>query len=172
MKLQSHTLTLEGNPEEIIKVYSALSSGIEGNNAPSPSETTAIEGEDDREASFEAKAKPLNMHEGDKPKPMSVAMARSVLSRRRLSPAAKKMLLELYKAHPEKVSAPTLRDALGFNGLQLGGLFGALGKRTNATEGFQPNTYFIDYEYNNEEGYWTYGIPEEVCEALRLEQIA
>lgn len=90
-----------------------------------------------------------------------------VLRRRPLSNETSKMLQMLVKATPKWTAAKGLEKALDYSRSQLGGLFGAFGKRVNATDGYIKGAAFFDWEWNYEENCWQYRLPPASLAACR-----
>ena len=151
---------LEGTAEEIREVFPTLQLTTEGTavsaklpDGTSPSTMPSEESEEPRRF-------------------VSVAFARRVLTRRRLSGPLTAMLKALNESYPEWVTTAAIYDATGYTPAQFAGLMGAFGRRTSHTEGYDDQAHFFDYRWNDETGAWDYRLPDTVREALRLENLA
>ena len=147
----------EGTSEEITKVFRSLQ--------PTETGTVAAVKLPD-EVSSSATAPETSEEEI---RYVSVAFARRVLTRRRLSGPVVAMLKTLYEAHLEWVSSATLYDATGYTPAQFAGLKGAFGRRMSKTTGYDAHAEFFEWKENEETGEWEYRLPDTVREALRLE---
>ena len=94
-----------------------------------------------------------------------------VLTRLGLSPPMKKVLTALYEAHPDWLSLPTLHGIADYTPAQFAGLMGAFGRRLANTEGYDSDSAFFEYKWNEDEEVWDYRLPKTVCDALELEQL-
>lgn len=150
----------EGSSEEITEVFRSL-------QATETGAVAAVKLPD--EASSSATAPETSEEEI---RYVSVAFARRVLTRRRLSGPVMAMLKTLYECHPEWVSSATLYDATGYTSAQFAGLKGAFGRRMSKTTGYDAQAEFFEWKENKETGEWEYRLPDTVREALRLEGLA
>ncbi len=103
--------------------------------------------------------------------PVSLAMARLILSRRKLTKEQRLVVSAIYKAHPGTLLATELQALIGYTPAQFAGLMGAFGRRISHTEGYIDGTWFFDQEWDYEEGCNRYSFPEPVREAVRLERL-
>ena len=150
-------LLLDGTPEEISQLLPTLQQYVEpaqGIHVPADEKKSSCEftnGLKDNENFY----------------PVSVNHAKRVLSRIPLSNEQKTVLRSIYNAYPDKVSAKTLQNKIGYSAKQFSGLMGAFGRRVSHTPGVSESEYFFDQDWNGEEG-WSYGFPESVREAISL----
>ena len=150
---------IEGTAEEIADVLRALptavslhATAIELDDGSIPSSTHSEPPED--ESSF-----------------VTTRFARRVLRRRRIRPRMKKLLVALYEAHPDGVSASTLQKVVDYSPAQYAGLMGAFGRRVANTDGYDSEAEFFKWEWDEDEGVWKCRLPDTVREALALEGI-
>ena len=147
----------EGTPEEIREAVKAL---------PEHHATAQVEVWEEDHA--EAEAGPAERTtEGW----AGVDLARRALSRRPLSEELQKVLVALYEANLDRVSAPTLQGLIKYSRSQFSGMMGAFGRRLTHTRGYVDPTWFFDREWDQDNGHNTYRLPESVREAMRLEQL-
>ena len=97
--------------------------------------------------------------------------ARRVLKRLPLSTQMKNVLRALYNAHPDWLSQSTLQDVAGYEPSQYAGMMGAFGRRRANTEGYDSETEFFEWEWDDEEETWYCRLPDTVREALTLEEL-
>ena len=97
--------------------------------------------------------------------------ARRVLKRLPLSTPMKNVLRALCKAHPDWLSQATLRDVAGYEPSQYAGMMGAFGRRRAKTEGYDSETEFFEWKWDDEEETWYCRLPDTVREALTLEEL-
>ncbi len=102
---------------------------------------------------------------------VTTRFARRVLKRLPLSTPIKNVLQELYKAHPEWLSQATLQDAAGYETSQYAGMMGAFSRRMVNTEGYDSETEFFEWQWDDEEKTWYCRLPDTVREALTLEEL-
>ena len=102
---------------------------------------------------------------------VTTRFARRVLKRLPLSKPMKNVLRELCKAHPDWLSQAALRDTAGYEPSQYAGMMGAFGRRIANTEGYDSETRFFEWEWDDEEKTWYYRLPDTVREALTLEEL-
>ena len=75
-------------------------------------------------------------------------------------------------AHPDWLPSPALHRAAGHSRpAQFRGLMGAFGKRMANTEGYDPEAYFFECRWNEDENVWEYRLPDTVREALTLDAL-
>ena len=148
-------IRVEGTAEEISDVLRALPGGatvhtaaVELTNATASSETT------EPESRF-----------------VTTRHARRVLKRLPLSTQMKNVLRELYKAHPDWLSQAALQDIAGYEPSQYAGMMGAFGRRRANTEGYDSETDFFEWKWDDEEETWNCRLPGTVREALTLEEL-
>ena len=79
--------------------------------------------------------------------------------------------MALYEAHPNWLSQATLREASGYEPAQYAGLMGAFGRRLANTEGYDPEAYFFEWKWDDDEEAWVCRLPDTVREALTLENL-
>ena len=103
--------------------------------------------------------------------PVSVEVARLVLSRLPLSTAQRAMLVAIYNAYPVWLDTKAMQTACGSSGAEMAGCFGAFGRRVANTPGFRSQSKFFDWRWNDQTERWDYGLPETVREAMRLENV-
>lgn len=96
--------------------------------------------------------------------------ARRVLKRLPLSKPMKNVLIVLYKAYPDWLSQATLQDAAGYGSPQYAGMMGAFGRRRAKTEGYDSETEFFEWKWDDDERTWYCRLPDTVREALTLEE--
>lgn len=142
---------LEGSPEDVIAVARGLQMTGAAPTVP-------------------AVAPPADIDPDDKAF-VSVEVARKVLNRRPLSAEQKLVLTTLGKAHPKWVPASQLQAATSYTPAQFAGLMGAFGRRFTHTEGYVPNTWLFDAEWDYAVGAYNYRLPETVLEAMRAEKL-
>ena len=97
--------------------------------------------------------------------------ARRVLKRLPLSTQMKNVLRALYNAHPDWLSQSTLQDIAGYEPSQYAGMMGAFGRRRANTEGYDSETEFFEWKWDDEEETWYCRLPDTVREALTLEEL-
>lgn len=102
---------------------------------------------------------------------VSAEVARKVLSRRPLSKEQMAVITTLAKRHPDWVPAAELQAATGYTPAQFAGLMGAFGRRFTHTEGFIPNTWLFDAEWNYDNGAYDYRLPDTVLDAAKAEKL-
>ena len=152
-------IRIEGTAKEISDVLRALPGGAtvhtaaveltnEGVRATTSSETTELES-----------------------RPVTTRFARRVLTRLPLSTPMKNVLREIYKAHPNRLSQATLQDVAGYEPSQYAGMMGAFGRRIANTEGYDSETHFFEWKWDDEEETWCCRLPDTVREALTLEEL-
>jgi hypothetical protein len=94
------------------------------------------------------------------------AFAYRTLKRLPLSTAQKALLNELKSAHPSWMLSSQLQEELGCSPTSLGGVLGGLGRRVSATSGYEPGFNLWDCKWDDDEGEWTYRLPQSVLKAL------
>ena len=95
--------------------------------------------------------------------------ARRVLKRLPLATQMKNVLRALYKAHPDWLPQAALQDVAGYKPSQYAGMMGAFGRRRANTEGYDSDTEFFEWKWDDEERTWYCRLPDTVREALTLE---
>ena len=102
---------------------------------------------------------------------VTTRFARRALTRLRLSPPMRRVLVALYEAHPDWLSLPTLHGIADYKPAQFAGLMGAFGRRVANTEGYDSDLLFFESRWNDNEETWDYRLPDTVCQALVREQL-
>lgn len=102
---------------------------------------------------------------------VTTRFARRVLKRLPLSKPMKDMLSALFQAYPEWLSRATLRDAAEYGSSEYAGMMGAFGRRIANTEGFDSETEFFEWKWDDDERTWYCRLPDTVREALTLEEL-
>lgn len=97
--------------------------------------------------------------------------ARRYLNRRLLHDTQRTILVTLAEAHPEMVTAPELQEKLGVTTAQFAGTMGALGRRLTHTPGWVDGDYLFRQEWDTTNGYYHYGLPDSVIEAMKAEKL-
>lgn len=146
----------EGTPEELSQVAKTLQT-----SAPL-AEVTASSSEELAPEEVSAK--------GEEVEGVTVKFARRVLRRRELSEPLKAVFRRLYEAN-DWVGIEELGDACGYSRQQFAGLMGAFGRRIANTEGYDRESAFFYWEWDDETGAWKYRLPDTVREALKLENV-
>lgn len=139
---------IEGSADEVV----AIAKGLEGSGS---TEAAAV-------------APPAELDPEDKIF-VSFEVARKVFSRRPLSAEQKAVVTTLAKAYPNWVPASDLHAATGYSPAQFAGLMGAFGRRFTHTDGFVPNSWLFDANWNYEKSGYDYKLPETVYEAAKAE---
>jgi hypothetical protein len=151
-------ITFEGTPDEIARAFPGLTSSLavaasaKDRNSTSTSQVTGAV-EDGTE-------------EGEE---VSVEVARRCLNRIPLAAKQLVVLRMLYDAHPGTVNSAMLVTKLSYSRPQFTGLMGAFGRRLANTPGYVDGTWFFEQEWDGTSN--TYGLPESVREAMRLEKL-
>jgi predicted transcriptional regulator with HTH domain len=83
-----------------------------------------------------------------------------------ISESQKKLLQSLKNAHPKWMRSSELQAALDWTPNQLGGVFGGLGRRLSATEGYIADYLLWDTKWDIDEGEYSYRLPDNVVTAL------
>lgn len=89
-----------------------------------------------------------------------------VLKRRALSSNQRQLLTVLKKANDEWILASEITRHFGWDGTQLGGVLGGLGRRITATKGYKDGYALWDWRWDDDEGTWAYRLPKAVLAAL------
>ncbi|MBB3938097.1 hypothetical protein [Aureimonas phyllosphaerae] len=155
-------IILDGTPEEIRAALpgylDAASTIVLPNAVPSPTKaatkTATNEDEDDFDVSYIEKQ-----------------TARRYLNRRILHDTQRTILTTLAKASPEMVTAPELQEKLGISTSQFAGMMGAMGRRLTNTPGWVEGDCLFIQEWDTEKGYYCYGLPDSVIEAMKAEKL-
>jgi hypothetical protein len=146
MRATFEGMEVEGTPEEIAKFYAAMRPARHDLSSTSNiNEKLSVE-------------KP----EGGIPE----AFAYRALRRLPLSAAQKSLLKVLRDAHPNWVLSSELQAEMKCSPTSLGGVFGGLGRRISATKDYQVGYNLWDWKWDEDEGEWTYRLPEAVILAL------
>lgn len=103
--------------------------------------------------------------------PVSVTFARRVLKRREISEPMMAVLKALYDAKDGYVGSNKLCEVSNYTKPQFAGLMGAFGRRISHTEGYDQETFFFTYVWDEEGSEWRYSIPPSVREALVKEKL-
>lgn len=144
----------EGTPDEIQKVVQSMEPMTAAGQAPVETEERTVEGDFDGETKF-----------------VEIDFARRALSRLKLSDPFKATMKALSEAYPEWVPILELHKASKYSSAQFAGLMGAFGRRLSHTKGYNEESHFFDYDWDDATGAWRYRLPESVHEALRLENL-
>lgn len=102
---------------------------------------------------------------------VTIRFARRVLKRLPLSTPMKNVLRALYEAHPDRLSQATLQDVAGYMRSQYAGMMGAFSRRIVNTDGYDSETDFFEWTWDDEERTWYCRLPDSVREALTLEEL-
>jgi len=143
----------EGTPEEVIQAMTAMQTSAAAIAAAAPVAPT--EDIDDDEKVF-----------------VTTDMARHVFTRRPLSPEQKKVLKFLARNYPNWTLISKLQEEVAYTPAQFAGLLGAFGRRLSHTDGYVVGSWLFDAVWSEDEGCWSYKLPETVLEALKLEKLA
>ena len=148
-------IVLEGTAEEVGQVVQALpamatvgTSSVVKSEEEAPSATVSESATGDR-------------------KYVSEEFARRVLTRRSLSRAQKIMLDTLRDAYPQRVPIADLHAATNYTPAQFAGVMGAFGRRMAATDGYDKEAHFFEWEREEELGAYEAGLPESSYKAYR-----
>ena len=139
-------MEVEGTPEEIAKFYAAI--------RPARRDLSSASNNDEMLSA--------ETPEGG----ISEAFAYRALRRLPLSSAQKSLLKVLRDAHPNWVLSSELQAEMKCSPTSLGGVFGGLGRRISATKDHRAGYNLWDWKWNEDEGEWTYRLPEAVISAL------
>ena len=102
---------------------------------------------------------------------VTTRFARRVLKRLPLSTPMKSVLRALYEAHPDRLPQATLQDIAGYMRSQYAGMMGAFSRRIVNTDGYDSETEFFEWTWDDEERTWYCRLPDSVREALTLEEL-
>jgi predicted transcriptional regulator with HTH domain len=89
-----------------------------------------------------------------------------VLKRIPLSKAQKGLLLYLKGQSPKWTLASEIHEEFSWDGTQLGGVLGGLGRRLTATSGYKSTYHMWEWRWDEDEGEWKYRLPDAVVAAL------
>ena len=147
MRATIQGLEVEGTPEEIA-AFAALFRKVETDSSESSSSGKLADAAHSEEEITEA-------------------FAYRVFNRRPLSKAQKIVLAGLERRHPRWTLASELQKENGWNGTQLGGVLGGLGRRLTATKGYKKGYHLWEWQWDEDEGEWAYRLPDVVLSALQ-----
>ena len=82
---------------------------------------------------------------------VTTRFARRVLKRLPLSMPMKSVLRALYEAHPDRLSQARLQDVAGYMRSQYAGMMGAFSRRIVNTDGYDSETEFFGWTWDDEE---------------------
>jgi hypothetical protein len=146
MRATVNGIEVEGTPEEIARLYAAMTANS--------NETAASEERETPES---------NASDGDG---LTEKFAYRALRRLPLSDAQKSLLTALKKASPGWLLSSELQIALNCSPTSLGGVLGGLGRRVSATKGHKAEYNLWDWKWDEDEGQYAYRLPDEVLSAL------
>ena len=146
MRAKIHGVEVEGTPEEIA-AFAALF------------QQTAIV---DSASVSDVPPRAADVQEDE----ITEAFAYRVLNRRPLSTAQKCVLTGLERRHPNWTLASELQKENGWDGTQLGGVLGGLGRRLTATKDYKRGYHLWEWKWDEDEGEWAYRLPNVVVSAL------
>ena len=147
---------VEGTQEEIAKTFPHLGVDQAIGATPSPPVTTTH--------NIHAPAERLDST-------VSVEIARKIMNRIPLSNEQRQVLVAVYEAYPNKISAAELSSLIGYTRAQFSGLMGAWGRRISNTPGYEGGDWFWEQEWDYENGMNLYSLAEPVREAIRQEKL-
>ena len=98
---------------------------------------------------------------------ISEEVAFRAFRRRPLSKQQELVVQTMIRNHPGWSTAAELQAATKYSPSQLAGLLGAFGKRVYATEGYKKGRWFLDQEWDYENGANKYRLPEAVLAAAK-----
>lgn len=150
MRASVDGVEIEGTPEEIAQFLEAIRPARGLRSKPTERVSDACQDE----------MEPGNQ-EG-----ITDKFAYRALRRLPLSVAQKTLLTTLRNASPNWVLSSDLQSALDCSPTSLGGVFGGLGRRTSATKGHQIGYNLWDWKWDEDEGEWSYRLPDAVLSAL------
>ncbi|VVT04907.1 hypothetical protein [Erythrobacter sp. EC-HK427] len=101
-------------------------------------------------------------------RPMPVAVARGLLSRRPLSGAMAEAIVAIYNSGKEGIFGNELCDLLSHSPAQFRGMMGAFGRRMWHTPGYEKDMFFFEQDWDNEHGF-RYSLPETSRLAVEAE---
>ncbi len=142
-------IEIEGTPEEVARFADLLS-----RREVKASQVAATLGE-------ESVADEASENNG-----VTETFAYRTLRRLPLSAAQKKLLQALKTAHPSWTLSSQLQKVLSCSPTSLGGVLGGLGRRVSATNGYETGFNLWDWKWDDDEGEWTYRLPQNVMKAL------
>ena len=102
---------------------------------------------------------------------VTTRFARRVLKRLPLSKPMMNTLRALFEAYPDWLSQATLQDAAKYKPSRYAGMMGAFGRRIANTEGYDSETEFFEWKWDDDERTWYCRLPDTVREALTLEEL-
>lgn len=142
MKAKFGSVEVEGTPDEIATLLQRMSVNVPTADMPREPSATAGRHYVSEDVAFRA------------------------LKRRSLSIPQGIVLAKLKVNYPAWTLAKDLQTVTGYNRNQLSGLFGAFGKRIAATDGYLPDTWFFDVEWNYDADCYQYRLPPTVLSAV------
>lgn len=89
-----------------------------------------------------------------------------VLKRRPLSSNQRQLLAALKEANDDWTLASEITRRFDWDGTQLGGVLGGLGRRMTATNGYKEGYALWNWRWDDDEGTWAYRLPKVVLAAL------
>lgn len=146
MRATVNGMEVEGTPEEIARLYTAMNviaTEAPVSEAKKISESDAPQGEDAAEK-----------------------FAYRALRRLPMSQAQKALFNALRNAHPGWLLSSELQTALNCSPTSLGGVLGGLGRRVSATKGYNSDYNLWEWKWDDDEGEYAYRLPEAVLSAL------
>lgn len=102
---------------------------------------------------------------------VTTRFARRVLKRLPLSTPMKNVLRELCEAHPDRLSQARLQNVAEYLPYQYAGMMGAFSRRIVNTDGYDSETEFFEWTWDDEKRAWYCRLPDSVREALTLEEL-
>lgn len=139
-------IEIEGTPAEVAEFVRSLKVHAKATEAPS--------GDDQ-----------LPKEQSEYPE-INEKFAYRVLRRRPLSANQMHLLSALKEARGNWVCASELKARFAWDGPQLGGVLGGLGRRLTSTDGYQDEYHLWHWQWNEDEGEWEYRLPAAVIAAL------
>ena len=102
---------------------------------------------------------------------VTTRFARRVLKRLPLSKPMMNALRALFEAYPDWLSQAKLQDAAKYKPSRYAGMMGAFGRRIANTKGYDSETEFFEWKWDDDERSWYCRLPDTVREALTLEEL-
>jgi hypothetical protein len=158
MEAQMKAIILDGTPEEVhaaavLFLGQSASPIVLATAAAKPAEPATLEG-DIGEITY-----------------IDQQTARRYFNRRPLADTQRTVFVTLAQAHPAKVTTPELREKLDMSTNEFSGMRGALGRRLKNTDGWTEGQRLFVQEWDAATGYYHYGLPESVIEAMKAEKL-
>ncbi|MET1111548.1 MAG: hypothetical protein ABWX67_08505 [Allosphingosinicella sp.] len=150
MRATIEGVEIEGTPEEI----AALLRSIRGHSRPPAT------------AAAPAMVVAPEETEADDEQGITTQFAYRTLRRIPLSTSQRALFRLLKRAHPEWTLASEIQRQMSWSGTQLGGVLGGLGRRLTATKGHKPSFVLWEWKWDDDEGEYSYRLPEAVIAAL------